>query len=214
MNLMIGGMKGLCLIWLYFGVGVTMLLAQDRKYDVALSAGFYQSPRYTHAVAKPFLAADFDYHLGKRWIISTGFLSGQFAYFEDWRSNMFSYDEYTNAKGYDAHIRFTASYSILRTNRFSVQVGSGLGLFTQRLKYAYREPASGGSPRGNETPTNNGIKSFTAEESFSISELPIKVEGFYWLGARIGLGLSAGTYLHFGRSLTGTYVGPQLRVRL
>ena len=185
--------------------------AQQSKYDIALSSGFYQAPNYQHAVNRPFLAADFDYHLLKRWTISTGFLSGQFAYFEDWRSNMVIYTNYTNAKGYESHMYLTASYSVVCTSNFLVQCGSGMGLFTQRLKYPFREPSSGGSPRGS---SGYGADIFTAEESYSIAEVPFKIEGFYMLGTRIGLGVRAGTYIQFNRPLAGTYLGPQVRIRL
>jgi hypothetical protein len=141
-------------------------------------------------------------------------LSGQFAYFEEWRSNIFDYKDYTNAKGYEAHIYFTGSYSIIQKKKFLLQAGSGIGIFTQRLKYTYREPSSGGSPRGNGSPEGNGSDTFIAEESFSIAEIPLKIEGIYMVGTWLGLGVKAGTFIQFGRSLSGTYVGPQLRVRL
>lgn len=85
-------MNRLVLFLLCFGLATKTLLAQQGRYDIAVSYGFYQAPNYEHAVNKPFLAADFDYHIVKRWTISTGFLSGQFLYFEDWRSNAFDYN--------------------------------------------------------------------------------------------------------------------------
>lgn len=199
-------MKRLLLICLYIGLGAETLLAQENRYDVALSTGFYSAPNYVHATGKSFLAADFDYHLQKRWTISTGFLSGQFIYFDDWRSNTASYDDYTNAKGYEAHFYFTAAYSVIRTSKFSIQIGSGIGLFTQRLKYPYAAPSSYYGPRN--------LPFFTAEESFSVVEIPFKLEAFYMLGRRVGLGIRVGTFLQLSRPLSDTYLGPQLRVRI
>ena len=207
-------MKGLFLLWLSLGLGVQTLLAQGNRYDIALSGGFYQAPKYTHATNRPFLAADFDYHIWKRWTISTGFLNGQFAYFEDWRSDTFDYQDYTNAKGYESHVYFTGSYSAIQKKKFLLQAGFGIGIFTQRLKYTYREPSSGGSPRGNGSPEGNGSDTFIAEESFSIAEIPLKIESIYKLGTRIGLGVKMGTYIQFNRPLAGTYIGPQMRVSL
>lgn len=183
--------------------------AQQYRYDVALSAGFYQAPDYKRAQSKQFLAADFDYHLSERWTISSGFMSGQFAYYEDYRNNITWYgDPYRNADGYESHTYLTAGYSLIHNRKFYIQLGTGVGLFTQRLKYPYQEPSSGGSPRG------YGGNIFTAEESFTIVELPLKVEGFYMLGTRVGLGVRAGTFVQIGRPLAGTYIGPQVRIRL
>ncbi|MBC3795333.1 hypothetical protein [Spirosoma utsteinense] len=201
-------MKRLLLIWVCIGLGAKTLFAQESKYDVALSTGFYSAPNYTHITGKQFLSADFDYHLQNRWTISTGLLSGQFAYFEDWRSNAFSYDDYTNAKGYESHFSLTAAYSVIKTDKFRVQVGSGIGLFTQRLKYPYRAAS------GNLAPNQYGEQIFTTEESFSLVEIPIKVEAYYLLGRRVGVGARAGTFLQANRSLSIFYFGPQLRVRL
>lgn len=152
------------------------------------------------------MAADFDYHIVKRWTISTGFLSGQFLYFEDWRSNAFDYNDYTNAEGYESHAYLTGSYSLVHNQKFSLQAGTGVGLYTQRLKYTYAAPSSWSGPRD--------LPYFTAEESFSIVEVPVKIEAYYMVASRVGLGLRAGTFLQPNRPLSGSYVGPQVRVRL
>lgn len=201
-------MNRLLLFLLCFSLGIKPLFAQKGNYDIAVSYGFYKAPTYTQAVNKSFLAADFDYKLLKQWTISTGFLNGQFAYFEDWRSNAYTYESSTNAKGYDSHIYLTLLYSIIQTNKISIKVGSGIGLFTQRLKYPYSAPSSGGAP------SQSGGEIFTAEESFSLFELPIIFDGSFMLNRHIEVGLKAGTFLQFNRPLSGTYLGPQLKVRL
>lgn len=201
-------MKRLFLVLLCIGLRTEILLAQQGKYDIALSYGFYQTPEYKHARSKYFLAADFDYHILERWTLSTGFLSGQFAYFEDWRNNAFDYNEYTNAKGYESHTYLTGSYSLLHHSKLSIQVGTGLSLFTQRLKYPFAAPSSYGGP------SMPGGTIFTAETSFSIVEIPFKLETYYLLTHRVGLGVRVGTFLQFNRPVSGTYFGPQLRMRL
>ena len=207
-NIQLNKMKVIFLICLLLCLCTETLFAQENRYDVAVSGGFYLAPNYENAVSKTFMAADFNYLLSKKWTFTSGFLSGRFTYFEDWRSNTFSYDDHTNAEGYESHFYFTAAYSVIHTNQFLVQVGSGIGLFTQRLKYSYREPSSGGSPRG------YGGNIFIAEESYSVPELPIRIEGSYRLGRWISVGLKGGTFLHKGPSLIGTYIGPQLRIHL
>ncbi|QMW05446.1 hypothetical protein [Spirosoma foliorum] len=201
-------MNKLILIWFCLCIGTKTLFAQQGKYDIAVSYGFYQAPMYKQAVNKNFFAADFDYYIAKRWAISSGFLSGQFAYYEDYRSNAYSNDDYTNAKGYESHAYLTASYSVIHGKRFSVQIGAGIGLFTQRLKFPYRAAGA------NLEASHYGEQIFTGEESFSIVEIPLKLEAYYRLGTRFGLGIKAGTFLQLGRPLAASYFGPQLRVRL
>ena len=201
-------MKRLLLVSLCMSLATKTLLAQQGSYDIGLSYGFYKAPNYKQAVNKTFMAADFDYHLLKRWTISTGFLAGQFAYFEDWRNNSFDYNEYTNAKGYESHAYLTASYSLIHKRRIKLQAGTGVGLFTQRLKYPFQAPSSYGGP------SMPGGTIFTAETSFSIAEIPLKIECFYMLNAWVGAGLRTGTYIQFTRPLSGSYIGPQIRVRL
>jgi hypothetical protein len=199
-------MKRLIFILLLDSFIINKTIAQIGKYDIAISYGFYTAPNYKNSVSKDFFAADFDYHLTKKWTISSGLLSGRFAYFEDWRSNYFSYDEYTNATGYASHYYLALSRSVSYDNRLFLQMGAGVGLFTERLKYTFEAPTSTGTPRG--------ISIFTAEESFSAFEIPIRVEGFYMLGTRIGVGIKAGTFIQKISTLSGTYIGPQIRVRL
>lgn len=201
-------MKRVLLAWLCISLATKPLFAQQGNYDIAVSYGFYKAPSYKQVVNKTFLAADFDYHISKRWTISSGFVGGQFAYFEDWRSNAFTYESATNAKGYESHLYLTLLYSILQSNKLSIQVGSGAGLFTQRLKYPYAAPSSGGAP------SQYGGQVFTAEESFSLFELPLRIDGFYMLNRRVGAGLKAGAFLQLNRPVSGIYLGPQLRVRL
>ena len=199
-------MKGILLVGLYL-ISIT-LFAQTERYDIALSGGIYQAPAYQHTTNKLFLSADFNYHAWNRWTISAGFLNGQYAYFDDYRSNAFSYDDYTNAKGYESHIYVTASYSILHTSRFSIQVGSGFGQFTQRLKFPFYAPSSYGSP---------GIPAgtlFLAEVSSTAFEIPLKVEVSYQANNWMSVGLKAGAFLPIKRSLLGAYVGPQVHIYL
>ncbi len=201
-------MKGLLLIWLSLGVGVEQLQAQENHYEVTLSSGFYQAPKYEHVTRQLFLGADFNYHIQKRWMLTIGFVNGQFTYFDDYRSNVFSYDDHTNAKGRESHLYLTAAYSIVHTSQFVVQIGLGLGQLTQRLSFPFQAPTSYGSPG------LPGGTIFMAELSHHAVEVPLKFDAFYRLNKRIGLGLRAGAFLQFNRPLLGAYIGPQLRVRL
>ena len=199
--------KAILCLALHIG-SVATISAQQPKYEVGLSYGFYKAPDYKQAVNKPYLGADFDYAISDRWTVSSGFMSGKFAYFEDWLSNAYRYDSYTNADGYESHATFSVLYSVIRSNKFLLKVGSGIGLFTQRLKYPYASPSSGGAP------SQVGGDVFISEESKSYVELPVKVVGYYQVIPRIGVGFKAGLYVLSTGNTAGLHVGPQIRIGL
>ena len=181
-------------------------LPQVKTYEAALSYGAFTSPSFKHQKAQNYFSADFDYHLSGRWTVSSGFMTGQFSYFDDIRSNdpigiVYPQDG-TNARGYQLYGYGMAKYSIVKTEAFVLQVGAGIGFFNQRLEYPYRETYSTGS------------SIYFAQSSFTDLALPISLEAYYLFNKRIGVGLKVGGYIEPDFPLVGAHIGPQVRVRL
>ena len=181
--------------------------AQQRMYDVIVNYGAYESPNLKNNHYKDFFSVDFDYHLSKRWTLGSGFLSGQFRYYEDVRSNnpestILSADGSTNGRGYDFHAYGVSKYSVVNNTHFCLQAGLGVGIVIRRLKFPYREPSSSGGA------------TFVGEYSTASIEFPINVEAYYVLSKRIGFGLKSGCFIKTDFSISSVYVGPQIRVKL
>lgn len=196
----------LVLLTLFFIIS-TSVLAQQKSYDVAFSYGIYTAPSLKQSHFKEYLLSDFSYRLTKRWTITSGFIAGQFNYYDDIRSNADSeVTKYTtantNARGYDLHTYALAKYTLVSSKRFFIQTGAGLGMLTQRLKYPYREPCS------------SGCAVFIGEKSTTSLEFPIKAEANYLLTDRISLGVITGGFINSVSSNAGFHFGPQVRIGL
>lgn len=198
-------MKAILLILCYAVFGTAW--AQQKQYTIALSYGFYAAPDVDQGQSKNYLSASFDYQLSPRWTIGSGFTAGQFNYYEDALSNTDDLStKYatatTNARAFDSRAYALVKYSIIKTSRFHLQAGTGIGVLTQRLKYPYREPCS------------SGCAVFIAEQSSTTLELPITVEAFYFVTDRISLGLTTGAFINPTVSNPGFHAGPQFRISL
>jgi hypothetical protein len=181
------------------------VFAQQKTYDVAISYGAYNSPSFDQNRTKDYFAADFDYHLSKRWTVSSGFMTGRFNYYDNTRSNaptaiLYTNDN-TNARGYELHGYAMAKYSVVNTSQFTLQIGIGAGFFNQRLQYPFRDDSGAGAI-------------YLTNSSFTDLEFPVSLEAYYLLGSRVGIGVRAGGYIEPDFPIVGTHVGPQIRVRL
>ncbi|MBC3789300.1 hypothetical protein [Spirosoma utsteinense] len=194
------------LLFLLYAISLSVS-AQHKLYDVALSYGIYSAPTLKQSHSKDYFLVDFSYHLTKRWILTSGFTSGQFNYYDDIRSNADTeVTKYTtantNARGYDFHTYAVIKYNIIALSRFRLQAGAGIGMLTQRLKYPYRQPCS------------SGCAVFIGEESSTVLEFPVRAEVYYLLTNWIGLGVTAGGFINPTSSNTGIHFGPQIRLNL
>lgn len=180
-----------------------LTMAQEKTYDIAVSYGAYASPILYHSQlrypgqVKNYFSADFDYHLTKRWTISSGVMSGTFGYYDSFpvklANGTYSDSDEPNSQGFDFHGYAMAKYALVATPRFNLQLATGIGFYTQRLEYPYE---------GN-----------TYEASYAADfEVPISVEGFYMVAGRVGFGLKAGCFIQ--PEVRGIHIGPQLRIRL
>ena len=172
------------------------VLAQTKTYDVAISYGGYTTPVFKQSQFKGYFSADFDYHLTNRWTISSGFMKGEFGYYDDIPLKLANgtYSDKPNSTGFDLHGYAMAKYSLVATPRFTLQAGAGVGFFTGRLAYIYE---------GN-----------NYEASFANIEFPISLEGYYLISGKIGLGLKAGCFAQPDFPIRGLHFGPQIRIRL
>jgi hypothetical protein len=176
---------------------------QQSSYDIAVSLGAYNSPSFKQADGKKYFSADFDYHLPRRFTISSGFKIGRFAYYDDVRSNdptsVWGANN-TNAQGEELHAYAMVKYMLVNLNGFTLQAGTGIGLLNQKLEYPFTN-----------TP---GIGSFTEQASFTDLEFPVSLEGYYLFRNRFGVGFKAGGFVEPDFPIVGIYIGPQLRIRL
>ncbi|GAB4032838.1 hypothetical protein [Spirosoma gilvum] len=177
------------------------VIAQQKAYDIAFSYGGYNSPILYHNQfydtrnIKAYFSADFDYHLTNRWTISSGFMSGKFGYYDGFSVKLANgtYTDKPNSKGFDLHGYAMAKYAVVAKPRLSLQMGVGVGFYSQRLEYPYE---------GN-----------TYEAAYAADfEVPISIEGYYFLSGKIGLGLKAGCFVQ--PEIRGVHIGPQIRLRL
>jgi len=180
-------------------LGPLAVLAQEKAYDIALSYGAYTSPSFKQNTARNYFSADFDYHLSKRWTVSSGFMTGQFNYYDANHANTpIGSSTVTNARGFQLHGYAMAKYSLISTNRFAFQVGVGAGFFNQRLEYPYQDAQS----------------SYITQSSFTDLAFPVSVEAYYLVNRKVGIGIKAGGYIEPDFPIVGAHIGPQIRVRL
>lgn len=179
--------------------------AQPKSFDIAVSYGAYYSPSFKLNERDEYYAVDFDYHLTERWTVSSGFLRGRFRYYDDVRSNAPAAVIYTrgntNARGIDLHAYGMAKYSVIAAKVFTVQLGAGIGLLTQRLEYPYREQSGRGD-------------AFIMQRTTSNIEFPLSAEAYYSIKSRLGIGLKVGSLFRPNYPVVGIHLGPQLRLRL
>lgn len=176
-------------------------MAQKKTYDIAVSYGGYNSPIlyqnqfYDMKNIKHYFSADFDYHLTNRWTISSGFMSGKFGYYDSFPVKLANgtYTDEPNSRGFDLHGYAMAKYAVVAKPRFSLQVGLGVGFYSQRLEYPY--------------------EGHTYEAAYAADfEVPINIEGYYLVSGRVGFGLKAGCFAQ--PEIRGIHIGPQIRLRL
>lgn len=190
------------LLWIWLCLGPMLVMAQEKAYDIALSYGAYTSPSFNQHSHRDYFSADFEYHLSKRWTVSSGLMMGYFNYYDNTRSNnpggvIFNRDN-TNARATELHGYAMAKYSLINSKQFTLQVGVGAGFFNQSLEYPYQDAQGGG----------------IRYTSFTDLAFPLSLEAFYLFSNRLGVGLKAGGYIEPDFPLVGTHIGPQLRLRL
>ena len=74
-------------------------------------------------------------------------------------------------------------YLLINKKHFEFKVGTGMGLFTQRLKFPYEEASSS---------TSNAL--ITGEKSSTSIEFPIVIEPSFSISKRIGIGIRSGIF--------------------
>lgn len=176
----------------------------DRRFDVAATYGSLTNPGFKQVTAGDQFSASFDYHLpNSRLTLSGSWLTGKFWYYEDQRSNapdaiiLYSRGKELNANNYQLHMGFQVKYRLMQTNAFVWQLGAGLGVFHQRLRY----------------PTRQNGNTFLTESSITDPAFPVSTEAYFRLSPRLALGVKAGAYVVPGVPIGGVNVGPQVRVR-
>ena len=182
-------------------------LAQQNKYAIEIGYGKYSAANLKQKKSKDYYLANFSYAINNYWTVTSGFTAGQFNYYDDVHSNadteITKYTtETTNARGYDFHSYAIIKYNILSKKSLSAQIGLGIGMLTQRLKYPYRQPCS------------SGCEVFIGEVSSTTIEIPVGVELHYSLNNTIGFGMTVGSFINSKFSVVGGHIGPQIRVKL
>jgi hypothetical protein len=182
------------------------LHAQDKSFDIGISYGAYWSPSFPQSTRDEYYAADFEYHLSTRWSVASGYSFGRFRYYDDVRSNapngvIYTRDN-TNAQGFDTRAYALLKYALVTSGRFNLQLGAGVGRFSQRLRYPYRVGSALTDPI------------IFLERTRADIEFPVSLDAYYLLTNRLGVGLKGNLFVSPDFPLAGWQIGPQLRVRL
>ena len=181
-----------------------VMLAQEKRFDIALNLGVYSTPKFDKAQIGRNYSADFDYHFKNGWIISSGFNFGHFRYFESSLSNEPNsnlYQDGTNAKVTDQQVSVKLKKDLFRGGDFSLLVGAGLSILTETKTYPFANKYGQGS--------------LSYEQStFTDLAFPISVEPHYRISSWMLLGLKAEMYIEPDFPVMGFNFGPQLRVKL
>jgi hypothetical protein len=180
------------------------MLAQEKRFDIALNLGIYSTPKFDKAQTGRNYSADFDYHFKNGWIISSGFNFGHFRYFESSLSNEPNaslHQDGTNAEVTDQQVSVKLKRELFKSDDFSLRVGTGFSILTETKTYPFANKYGQGS--------------LSHEQStFTALAFPVSVESHYRISSWMSLGVKAEMYIEPDFPVMGFNIGPQLRVQL
>lgn len=189
-----------CFVLILLTISFSQSYGQDKKdLKISLSAGLFNSSYYTNSKPRQFYNFGFDYSITKRHIISTDFISGQHQYYDSIRVTTPiplttpGYEKHTNAEARTTVFSVLYKYKLLDKTKFSVNVGTGLGIITKTLTYPVDIPNGG----------------FTFETSGGKGDLcfPLRLDMDYQILKNFQSGIIAGIYVYPDYPLVGEHLG-------
>jgi hypothetical protein len=186
---------------LLIGLSATNLFAQEKKdLRISFAAGIFNSPYYTNAMRREFYNFDFDYLITNRHILSTSFMSGHHRYYDNVLSNNAvplntpGYEDNANAEADYLIFSVFYKYKFLNTKKFSIVLGSGLGIMTQTKVYPFTE--------------SNSVD--FRQSGWTDLVFPVRTEFDYKMGKHFQIGLIGGFFIHPDYPILGYHAGPRI----
>lgn len=177
--------------------------AQDKKdLKLSLSTGLFNSNDYINATPRQFYNFSLEHSVEKRHIIAADFISGQFFYYDNKRSDNAiplttpGYEKHTNAEARCAIFSVLYKYKILDKRKFSINAGTGIGIIHETFTY----------------PVNLSNGGFTFRTSGGKGDLcfPLRLDIDYNISKQFQIGIITGTYYYPEHPFVGQHLGVKL----